>query len=133
MQSATIGLDAPVSAHVAPWAALDDPAEWRAFSRPASGQEGCWESWIAIEGMYCPGCSLTVEDALTRNAGVRSVQVNGATATARIVWAPAEGRPSRWFAALKKAGYGAVPAADKRIVGAAAGLEVEGEAATARK
>ena len=112
MHSATIGLDTPASAQAIPWAGLDDTAEWRAFSRPVPGKEGVWESWIAIEGMYCAGCSLSVEDALARNAGVRGVQVNGATATARIVWAPAEGRPSDWFHALKKAGYGGLPAGD---------------------
>ena len=103
MHSATLDLDAPADPPATSWAALDEPGEWRAFSRPVPGEEGAWESWIAIEGMYCPGCSLTVEDALAGSAGVRSVQVNGATATARVVWAPAEGRPSAWFAAITSA------------------------------
>ena len=74
--------------------------------------DGGWESYLAIEGMYCPACSLTVEEALLASPGVRSVQVNGATATARVVWSPTPGRPSDWFKALKSAGYGALPAAD---------------------
>jgi P-type Cu2+ transporter len=94
------------------WAALDEPAEWENFSRPLSGQEGSWESYLAIEGMYCPACSLTVEQALMQSPGVLAAQVNGATATARVVWSPAPGRPSDWFHALKRAGYGALPAAD---------------------
>ncbi len=101
----------PLSAP-APWAALDEPAEWQSFSRPVPGQEGSWESYLAIEGMYCPACSLTVEQALMQSAGVQAAQVNGATGTARVVWSPSPGRPSDWFAALKAAGYGALPAAD---------------------
>ncbi|HSV35257.1 MAG TPA: cation-translocating P-type ATPase, partial [Ramlibacter sp.] len=112
MQTATFAPVAPPAPVPAPWAALDEPAEWQGFSRTASGVEGCQESYLAIEGMYCPACSLTVEDALMRNPGVRSVQVNGATATARVVWSPAHGRPSQWFAALKRAGYSGLPAAD---------------------
>ncbi|ROZ75433.1 cation-translocating P-type ATPase [Ramlibacter sp. WS9] len=114
MQSATLPFAAPPSGAPAGagWAALDEAAEWHAFGRPVAAEPGLWESYLAIEGMYCPGCTLTVEDALARCAGVRSVQVNGATATARITWAPAQGRPSGWFAALQKVGYGGLPAAD---------------------
>jgi Cu2+-exporting ATPase len=91
--------------------ALDDPAEWSAFSRAAPGG-GQMSSWIAIEGMWCPACSLAVEDALNSCAGVGEVQVNGATATARVTWDPAQGKPSDWWRALKRAGYGATPAGD---------------------
>lgn len=92
--------------------ALDEPAEWRAFSRAVPGDDGLWESYVAIEGMYCPSCSLVVEQALLQSPGVRSVQVNGATATARIVWSPGPARPSHWFTALKRAGYAGLPAGD---------------------
>ena len=75
--------------------ALDDPAEWESFSRrlAGAGQEGCWESYLAIQGMYCPGCSLTVEQALLAQPGVQEVQVNGGTATARLT--PISPRRSR--------------------------------------
>ena len=108
MQTAALAL----AAEPAPWAGLDEPAEWQSFSRQLTGGDGAWESYLAIEGMYCPACSLTVEEALLASPGVRSVQVNGATATARVVWSPTPGRPSDWFKALKRAGYGALPAAD---------------------
>ncbi|MBE7939641.1 MULTISPECIES: cation-translocating P-type ATPase [Ramlibacter] len=97
----------------AAWTALDQPAEWRAFSRELQGQGGRVESWLAIEGMECPGCALVVEDALTACPGVRSAQVNGSTATARVEWEPGAGRPSDWWAALQRAGYGALPAGDQ--------------------
>ena len=110
MQNATLASHPELAP--AMWSALDEPAEWQSFSRPLSGQEGSWESYIAVEGMYCPACSLTVEQALMQSPGVHAAQVNGATATARVVWSPAPGRPSDWFAALKRAGYSGLPAAD---------------------
>jgi len=110
MQSAV--LTPPADPQAAAVAALDEPAEWQAFSRAVAGGDGLWESYLAIEGMYCPACSLAVEQALARNPGVRSVQVNGATATARIVWSPGPARPSHWFTALKRAGYAGLPAGD---------------------
>jgi P-type Cu2+ transporter len=94
------------------WSGVDDPAEWREFSRAVAGREGVWDSFLAIEGMYCPACSLTVEDALLRTSGVVGVQVNGATATAKVTWKADAGKPSDWFAALKSAGYTGVPAGD---------------------
>ena len=100
MQDATLALDV-----------LDDRAEWESFSRAAKSP-GQWCSSIAIEGMWCPACSLAVEDALSACAGVSEVQVNGSTATAQITWDSAQGRPSDWWRALQRAGYGATPAGD---------------------
>src|SRR5690242_5026110 len=91
---------------------LDERGEWEAFSRPLAGGAE-WESYLALQGMYCPGCSLVIEEALRPLPGVRRVDVNGATATARVVWTPATGRPSQWWAALRAAGYGALPASDQ--------------------
>ncbi|HEX7891662.1 MAG TPA: cation-translocating P-type ATPase [Ramlibacter sp.] len=93
--------------------AVDEPSEWQAFSRELKGRPGVWESYLAIEGIYCAGCSLTIEQALTGLPGVASVEVNGATATARIVWSPARSRPSHWLRALERAGYRGLPAGDQ--------------------
>jgi Cu2+-exporting ATPase len=104
MQTASLTLDG--------WAVLDEPGEWEAFGRRVAGREGWWESYLAIEGMHCAACTLTVEQALGEVPGVESVQVNGASGTARVVWTPHLSLPSAWLAALKRAGYGAVPAGD---------------------
>lgn len=93
--------------------ALDERAEWETFSRPVPGQAGQWESYLAIGGMYCPGCSLVIEQALAGQPGVAGVEVNGSTATARVVWDPAQGRPSQWLQALQRAGYSGLPAGDQ--------------------
>jgi Cu2+-exporting ATPase len=93
-------------------AVLDDPAEWTGFSRPVPGREGWWESCLSISGMVCAACSLTVEQALRSLPGVDGVQVNGATASARLLWQDGVSRPSAWVGALQRAGYGALPAGD---------------------
>ena len=93
-------------------ATLDDPAEWTGFSRPVAGRDGWWESYLSISGMYCAACSLTVEQALSRLPGVDGVLVNGATATARLLWQAGISRPSAWLETLQHAGYEALPAGD---------------------
>jgi len=113
MQTATLALGTePVAASSAAWAALDEPAEWEGFSRPVAGRDGWWETYLAIDGMHCAACSLTVEQALGQLPDVEGVQVNGATAMARLLWQPARSRPSAWMAALQRAGYAALPAGD---------------------
>ncbi len=91
---------------------LDDPLEWSAFSREVPERPGCWESNLAIEGMHCAACSMTVEDALLRVPGVVSAQVSAASQRARVVWAASRVLPSVWIGAVNAAGYGAVPAND---------------------
>ncbi|MGC1174705.1 heavy metal translocating P-type ATPase [Polaromonas sp.] len=112
MQTATLSLNSDASRQASRWSALDERAEWEGFSRPLSGRPGLWESYLAIEGMHCAACSLTVEEVLQKLPGVESVQVNGASAVARLTWAPSQGMPSAWLAALQRAGYGALPAGD---------------------
>src|SRR3569623_979473 len=90
--------------------ALDDPAEWPSFGRALPG--GGWTSIIAIAGPRRPARPLAVEDAIAASKGGRDVQVNGATATARVTWDAGAGKPSDWWRALRSAGYGAVPAGD---------------------
>lgn len=112
MQTATLSVDSGTARRASRWSALDERAEWEGFSRPLTGRPGLWESYLAIEGMHCAACSLTVEEVLQKLPGVESVQVNGASAVARVAWAPGRGRPSAWLVALQRAGYGALPAGD---------------------
>jgi Cu2+-exporting ATPase len=118
MQAAALALVSPPEARPsAVEDVLDAPVQWQAFSRELQGQPGTWESYLAIEGIFCTGCSLVIEDALRGLPGVRQVDVNGATATARVVWDPREGRPSQWLQALQRAGYGGLPAGDQLAAG----------------
>ena len=101
-------------------ALLDDPQEWSAFGRPrdASGTTpadpaACtWDSQVVLEGMHCAACALTIEDALRSVPGVQQADVSAATRRARVVWDPAQVRPSQWIEAVQKAGYRAMPAMD---------------------
>lgn len=115
---------APSGAHNAAEPALhliDDPAEWPSFGKPfGPATQACvapedvavWDSQVALEGMYCSSCALTIEDAVRAVPGVQQVQVSAAARRARVVWEAAQVRPSQWMAAVQKAGYCAVPARD---------------------
>ena len=116
MQSALL-VNAAADGPARDWHVLDERVEWESFSTPAAGQPGAWESVLAISGMHCAACSLAVEDALLAVPGVRSAEVNGPAALARVVWLPDRSRPSDWLAALSRAGYGALPAGDVLAAG----------------
>ena len=99
---------------------LDDRQEWLRFSQQqktteANGINECWESHMVIQGMHCAACAFTVEEALLAVPGVRSVEVNAATHRAKVVWSAEVVKPSQWMAAIAKAGYGALPAADSSL------------------
>lgn len=100
---------------------LDDPAEWGHFGKPFGLAAATsvdphdvhsWDSQVALEGMYCATCALTIEDALRAVPGVLQVEVSAAARRARVVWSPSHVLPSQWMAAVQAAGYRAVPARD---------------------
>ena len=66
---------------------------------------GIYTSQIAIEGMYCANCSLSIEGALKRLPGVLDVQVHAHAKKARIVWREGQSRPSAWLRAVHNLGY----------------------------
>ncbi len=99
---------------------LDDRQEWLRFSQPHKNKTpqdiaDCWDSHVVIQGMHCAACAFTVEDALMAVPGVQSVEVNAATHRAKVVWSADQVKPSAWMAAINKAGYGALPAADSSL------------------
>ncbi len=98
---------------------LDDRQEWLRFSQPhkptLQGADDCWDSHVVIQGMHCAACAFTVEEALMSVPGVQSAEVNAATHRAKVVWSAARVTPSAWMAAIAKAGYGALPAADSSL------------------
>ena len=98
---------------------LDDRQEWLRFSQlhqpTAQGRNDCWDSHVVIQGMHCAACAFTVEEALMSVPGVQSVEVNAATHRAKVVWSERQVKPSAWMAAIAKAGYGALPAADSSL------------------
>ena len=114
-----------MSADLASVQLLDDRQEWLRFSQHHGSQrhgtngspnhEGLWDSQVVIQGMHCAACAFTIEDALKAVPGVQSVEVNAATHRAKVVWSEKLVLPSVWMAAIQKAGYGALPAADSSL------------------
>ena len=101
-------------------ALLDDRQEWLRFSQQHKSKQphlssDCWDSHVVIQGMHCAACAFTVEEALMSVPGVQTVEVNAATHRAKVVWSEARVKPSTWMAAINKAGYGALPAADSSL------------------
>ncbi len=101
---------------------LDDPQEWAAFSEPATVRTAKgvsnpqetqeWCSYISVEGMHCAACALNVEAALLGVPGVIQAEVDASSKRARVKWRADQVQPSRWFEAVKQAGYEAIPAHD---------------------
>ena len=64
-------------------------AEWEGFSRPVAGRDGWLESYLAIQGMHCAVLRAHGRAGPGAAAGrATSVQVNGASAMARLAWSP---------------------------------------------
>lgn len=111
--------DPDMSIDLAPHQLLDDRQEWLRFSQQhgkgTAEQADVWDSQVVIQGMHCAACAFTIEDALKAVPGVHAVEVNAATHRAKVVWSAQQVRPSVWLAAIAKAGYGALPAADSTL------------------
>ena len=70
--------------------------------------------------MHCAACAGIIEDALAGVDGVQGAEVSAAAQRATVRWDPARTRPSQLIAAVRRAGYDAVPdaAAPARACGA---------------
>ena len=91
--------------------AIDDPVEVARFTRWRDSAEGQREadSSLRVSGMVCTACAGVIETALARVDGVRSVRVSAAAERAQVIWDPARTRASALIAAIRAAGYDAVP------------------------
>jgi len=86
--------------------------EWLAFDRPAvmeqltaASGDGNREALLLVEGVRCAACSWLIERSLGRLPGVIEIQVNPATARARLLWDPAASPLSRLLDGLARLGY----------------------------
>lgn len=86
--------------------------EWLAFDRPAvmeqltvATSDGNREALLLVEGVRCAACSWLIERSLGRLPGVIEVQVNPATARARLLWDPDASPLSRLLDGLARLGY----------------------------
>ena len=89
---------------------LDDEVEQSDFTQPVPGDEqGCLESVLMVQGMYCAACADTVETALQGVEGVRSAQVHAATRRLVLQWDPAQTPLSRLAQTVGRTGYRLLP------------------------
>ena len=70
------------------------------------------ELHLGIEGMDCPGCVATVEQALTKVPGVVSVNVALVTAAARVTLEEEGPDRDALVSAVRAVGYGVADEAD---------------------
>ena len=90
---------------------VDDPLELARFTR-WEGDETAQRigvSSLQLSGMHCAACTGLIEGALTALPGVLGARVNAASQRATVRWDPARSRMSELLAAVRQAGYGAVP------------------------
>lgn len=92
-------------------AAVDDPLELARYTRWVQESDGVrlGESALQISGMYCAACTGILENALRGVDGVRDARVSAAAQRATVRWDPARTQPSALIAAIRAAGYDAVP------------------------
>jgi P-type Cu2+ transporter len=90
---------------------VDDPLEFGRFSRWVSGPQGQRQAQSALQlaGMHCAACAGLIEAALLRVDGVVAAQVSAASERGSVTWDPERTRPSALIAAVRRAGYDAVP------------------------
>ena len=92
-------------------AVVDDPLELAHYTRWTVGPAGqrLGESALQLEGMHCAACAGIIEAALMRVPGVHQAQVSAAGERATVQWDPEQTRASALIAAVRGAGYDAVP------------------------
>ncbi len=92
-------------------AAVDDTLDVGGFTRFERTREGgaLAESSLQLSGMHCAACAGIIEQALRSVEGVREARVSSAARRASVRWDPARTRASALIAAIRQAGYDAVP------------------------
>ncbi|MEQ1855229.1 MAG: heavy metal translocating P-type ATPase [Longimicrobiales bacterium] len=86
-----------------------------------------------MTGMTCANCALTVERSLKRTDGVSAVAVNFATERATVRFDPAKVSVPQLVAAVERAGYGVVQAAEGELEDAEARARAEEVRSQSRK
>lgn len=91
-------------------AALDDPLELQRYTRfDGEASSRVAESSLQLAGMHCAACAGLIETALREVDGVLDAQVSAAAQRAIVRWDPSRTRASALVAAVRGAGYDAVP------------------------
>jgi Cu2+-exporting ATPase len=92
-------------------AIADDPDLASGFTTWEQAPDGrrVGRAHLRLAGLWCAGCAGTVERALGAEPGVLESSASYAAQRASVVWDPAQTRLSLLLAAIRRAGYEAVP------------------------
>ena len=104
-----------IASQASHFAAIDDLELQQSFTRAATRGPKApndREAFMAIEGMTCAACAFSIQKALGSQGGVRSVDVNIATGSARLIWDPESVSLSHLFGVIASLGYKPFPADD---------------------
>ncbi len=89
------------------WTVYDRPELQREFV--SAGADGICEAGLIVEGVRCAACSWLIERGLEQEPGLESVEVNPASARARLRWDPQKAL-SKLLSRLAELGYRPHPA-----------------------
>jgi Cu2+-exporting ATPase len=94
-----------------PLTLLDDPVEQGRWTRwvTGAGGERLAESSLQLAGLHCAACAGIIEQALAGVPGVSAAHVHASAERATVRWDPARTQASELVAAVRAAGYSAVP------------------------
>ena len=84
--------------------------EWRTDPVHRADGRGDVQAVFAVQGMHCAACAGVVEQVLRSVPGVALAEVHAAHERARVQWDPAACGAADLIDALRRAGYGALPA-----------------------
>jgi Cu2+-exporting ATPase len=92
-------------------AVLDEPEQAARFTRWEVDSHGqrIGESSLQLSGITCAACAGPIEQALRGVDGVLEATVHAAALRATVRWDPTRTRPSALVAAVRRAGYDALP------------------------
>jgi Cu2+-exporting ATPase len=92
-------------------ALLDDPVEQRRFTRFSVERDGTriGDSSLRISGMHCAACAGIIEQAVAGVGGVLEASVSASAERARVRWDTGRATVAAIVAAIRAAGYDAVP------------------------
>jgi len=95
---------------------IDSNKEFSKFSKKiVIDQNNYWSSEVVIDGMYCIGCAIKIENTLKAVIGIKDARVFLNTNRAKVVWQEKKTMPSKWMEVILRIGYQVVPAYDYAI------------------
>lgn len=87
----------------ASWAAWDDPG--LSATVATADATGTMEAAFPVEGVRCAACAWLIERGLEGRPGLRSAEVNPATARVRLRWDPEKTGLGALLAGIARLGY----------------------------